>query len=97
MFWVMTAVSLPACSSSASFLWAALGCTPEISSFFLVKSVKFGGIAHKKGVAEDGFGGIAPLLVVQAVHAAEVGDARFGADACAAEKDDGTGLVDVLL
>ena len=35
MFWVMTAVSFPACSSSASFLWAALGFTSKNSIFCL--------------------------------------------------------------
>ena len=33
MFWVMTALSFPAASSSASFLWAALGWAPDTRSF----------------------------------------------------------------
>ena len=31
MFWVMTLRSFPAASSSASFLWAALGLAPGLS------------------------------------------------------------------
>ena len=74
-----------------------VGLHPGDQQFFLVKPVKLGRIAHEKGVAQDGFGGIAPLLVVQAVHTAEIGHARFGADARAPEKDDGARLVDELL
>ena len=33
MFWVTTALSLPARSSSASFKWAALGLAPWMSIF----------------------------------------------------------------
>ena len=33
MFWVTTAVSFPAASHSASFLWAAFGLAPGASIF----------------------------------------------------------------
>ena len=39
-------------------------------------------------------GGVLELLVVQTVHAAEVGDAALGGDAGAAEEDDLLGFID---
>lgn len=62
-----------------------------------VEGEEFLGIAFVVGVAQDRFGRVAPLLVVESVHAAEVGDAALGRDACSAEEDDVVAAVDDLL
>ena len=61
---------------------------------FPVEAVIFLRVAGEKARAEDRLGRIFPLLVVQAVHAAEIRDPAFRADACAAEKDDVAAPVD---
>ena len=53
-----------------------------------VESIKFLGLAHEKGMGQDGFRRPVVFLVVQTVHRAEIRDAAFGRYARTAEKDD---------
>ena len=74
-----------------------IGLHPGKQHLFLIKLVKLPSMGHEKAVTQDGFGGIFPLLIVKAVHTAEIGHARFGADARTAEKDDGFCFINILL
>ena len=60
--------------------------------FLPVKTVEILGVPLKKGVAEDRFRGIVPLLVVKSVSAAEIRYAAFRGDSSASEKDDIPGI-----
>ena len=59
-----------------------------------VEAIEFLRVLAEKGGGQDGFRGIVVLLIVQAVHAAEVGDAGFGAHPRAAEEQDAGGSGD---
>ena len=74
-----------------------VGLGPPDEHFLPVEPVELLRVLGKEGVAEDGLRGIGVGLVVQPIHAAEIGDARFRADAGAAEKDDALALIDPLL
>ena len=63
----------------------------------VVEAVELLRILLEEGVAQNGLRGILVLLVVQAVHAAEIRDAALGRYARPAEKDDILTLVDPLL
>lgn len=65
--------------------------------FFAIKSVKFCGIRVEKRAAYYDFGREFPLLAVKSVLASEVGNAAFGGNARAAEKNDVLGFVDEIL
>lgn len=65
--------------------------------FFAIKSVKFRGIRVEKRAAYYDFGREFPLLAVKSVLASEVGNAAFGGNARAAEKNDVLGFVDEIL
>ena len=64
---------------------------------FPIEVEKFLRVVFVEGVAQHDLRGIGELLVVEAVHAAEVGDARLSAHAGASEKYDVVALVDPLL
>ena len=66
----------------------------EREHFFAVEPVKILRIIQKEAVADDRLGRIVEFLVVQAVHTAEIGNAAFRADACAAEKHHALTLCD---
>ena len=53
-----------------------------------VEAVEFFRVIHKERMAEDRFGRVFIVLVVQTVSAAEIGDAAFRRDAGASEEDD---------
>ena len=63
----------------------------------VVEAVELLRILLEEGVAQNGLRGILVLLVVQAVHAAEIRDAALGGHARPAEKDDILTLVDPFL
>ena len=71
----------------------AVGLDALDHQLFPVKAVILCRVTGKKACAEDLLRRIAPLLVVQAVHAAEIGDAALRADAGAAEEDHVIALV----
>ena len=58
-----------------------------------MKAIVLLGVFHKKRMAEYGLGRVLPLLVVQTVDAAEIGDPALGAHASAAEEHDIVALV----
>ena len=62
-----------------------------------VELVELPGVFYEEAVAQNGFGRIVVLLAVQAVHAAEVGDAALGGYARAAEEDDAFTFVNPFL
>ncbi len=64
--------------------------------FLAVKAVELLRLLLEKGVGEDGLGRVGVVLVVEAVHAAEVRDAALGGDARPAEKDDAVAGCDEL-
>lgn len=65
--------------------------------FFAIESVKFRGIRVEKRAAYYDFGRKFPFLAVKSVLASEVGNAAFGGNARAAEKNDVLGFVDEIL
>ena len=74
-----------------------VGLFVEAEHLVAVEAVEFPGLFDKEGVAENLLGRIVVLLIIQSVHAAEVGDAAFGAHARSAEKHDAFAFVDDLL
>ena len=71
-----------------------VGLGVEGQHLVAVEAVKFFRVVHEEGMAEDRFGRVFIVLVVQAVGAAEIGDAAFRRDAGAAEEDDVIGIFD---
>ena len=65
-----------------------VGLCPADDQLVPVKAVELLGVPLPEGMAEDGLGRVIVLLMVQPVHAAEIRDARLGADPGPAEKDD---------
>lgn len=65
--------------------------------FFAIESVEFRGIRVEKRAAYYDFGRKFPFLAVKSVLTSEVGNAAFGGNARAAEKDDVLGFVDEIL
>ena len=65
-----------------------VGLGVEGQHLVAVETVEFFRVVHEEGVAEDRFGRVFIVLVVQAVSAAEIGDAAFRRYAGAAEEDD---------
>ena len=70
----------------------SVGLRPLHNELIPVEPVELLGVLLPEGVAQDGLGRVIVLLVVQAVHAAEIGDAAFGGDPRAAKKDDAVAL-----
>ena len=70
----------------------SVGLCPLHNELIPVEPVELLGVLLPEGVAQDGLGRVIVLLVVQAVHAAEIGDAAFGGDPRAAKKDDAVAL-----
>ena len=76
MFCVTTARQMAlAAPSRASTRCVTFGSTAERKHFFTVEPVKILRVSQKKAVTDDRFGRVVEFLVVQAVHAAEIGDA----------------------
>ena len=75
------------------------GVGPGIGAehFVPVKAVKIPGAPGKIGVAEDGLRRLVVFLAVQAVHAAEIGDAALGGHPRTAEKNDVVAFANPLL
>ena len=86
MFWV----TLPA----GQDLVGDVGLEAQGQHLLLVELEELLGLPLEEGVGDDGLGGILEFLVVQTVHAAEIGDAALGGDPGAAEEDDLLGLID---
>ena len=81
----------------SQFQVGRVGLGPLNEHFLPVEAVKLLRVLGKEGRAEDGLRGIGVGLVVQSVHAAEVGDATFRGHPGAAEKDDVLALVNPFL
>ena len=92
MFWVTTAFSVPARSSSASFKWAV-----QAQHLIPVKPVKLLRPADEIGVAEDRLRRLAVLLVINPVHTSEIGDAALGRYTRSTKKNDIITLSNPLL
>ena len=91
MFWVTMAFSclpLQLCQPQVG----SVGLCPLHNELIPVEPVELLGVLLPEGMAQDGLGRVIVLLVVQAVHAAEIGDAAFGGDPRAAKKDDAVAL-----
>ena len=71
-----------------------VGLCPPDDHLVPVKTVELLGVLFPEGMAEDGLRRVIVPLMVQPVHAAEIGDARLGADPRPAEKDDVLALCD---
>ena len=74
-----------------------VGLGPGEEQLFSVEVEEFLRVLLIKGVAQHDLRGIGKLLVIEAVHTAEVGDARLGAHAGASKKHDVVAAVDPRL
>ena len=73
-----------------------VGLNSVDNELFPMKAVVLLWVFNKESMAEDGLGRILPLLVVQAVDTAEIGDTALRAHARAAEEHDIVALINPL-
>ena len=68
------------------FQVSRIGFCPRCNQFVTIKFIKFFGTPNKERMTKNGFGRILVLQMIQPVYTSKIGDARFRADSCAAEK-----------
>ena len=73
-----------------------IGFCGQADHLVAVEAVEFLGLLHEKGMAEDLFGRIIVLLMVETVSRTEIGDAALRGHARTAEKDDAAGILNDL-